>query len=423
MDPRRSLDVLSLRISGRVERQIIERRISRLVERNSSLGAYAGLTRSSLMLSGISVLTSNVRAVNLVLPSLSATGIFAGIRTAIEVGVDLSRKMERKIRLISLSGPLSKRDYAAVHRLLTEELHLAERDWELVPAVGLSALAVHANDLWIATHWTTAHALDIRCRLGLLAPRQVVYLIQDYEPSFLPASTDAFVAASTYRAGFVPLVNSTPLAAALVRNAGLDVEVGQVFAPQLDLARLRQASVERPSHPRREVLFYGRPSKPRNMFNLGVSALRKVTATFSDASRWTFTSMGENHRPVMLTGGVRLQPLGALSWSGYFETLATAPVLLSLQASPHPSHPPLDMVVSGGLAVTNDVDSTRGGLHANLHVGNADPDALAEILIDLMTRVSSEAYCVNAFDSALVSKLGVPLRQALDSVSKKLNAG
>jgi hypothetical protein len=375
------------------------------------------------MLASVEKSTSERPAVNLVLPALSAGGLFAGVRTAVEVGVSVSRALDRKLRVISFAGPHTRSDYLAVERLLTEDFHISRANWEIVAAADVDAIKTQDDDVWIATYWTTAHALDVRSRLGLLDPNKVIYLIQDYEPSFLPASTDGAIAASTYRAGFVPLVNSAPLASALERNAGLRVDTHQVFAPQLDLVRLHQVSTERhTANSSPEILFYGRPSKPRNMFNLGVAALRRVVQSADRSSGWTFSSVGEKHRPVALGGGVHIRSLGSLSWSGYFERIAKAQIMFSLQASPHPSHPPLDMVVSGGLAVTNEVDDTRADLHGLLAVAAADPDALAA-KVELQMKSALNSDLTHEFDSAFVSKLGVPLNEALLVVAKMVSAG
>lgn len=408
------------RVVGRIERQRIERQILAGVQEasNDMHNSYLGLSRHSLMLACIKSGGTYRPSVNLVLPSISSGGLFAGVRTAVEVGVALAQIYNRKLRLFSFSGPSLKEDIAALSNMLSSDFHLRDSDWELVPAVAINSSRVHEDDVWIATYWTTAHALDIRCRLGRLAPSNVIYLIQDYEPSFLPASTDAFIATSTYRAGFIPLVNSSPLASALHRHVGLNVDPQQVFAPQLDLRRLEASSRQRSENGiRREVLFYGRPSKPRNMFNLGVSALRSLTHADRAASEWSFSSMGERHRPIQLANGAHLRPLGPLSWSGYFERIAEAPILLSLQASPHPSHPPLDMVVSGGMAVTNEVDCTRAGLHQNLLVGNADPDELSERLRHLI-RTYTVGSGVHPYDPDFVNQLGIPLTQALEVLAE-----
>lgn len=410
------------RALGRMERLKIEKIIRASVLENASAGAFLGLTRFSLMLTSLDSARSQRPSVNLVLPAISASGLFAGVRTAIEVGVEISRIFGLKLRLISFEGPHSKGDIVALERLMEEEFHMGKNEWGVVPATDIHIFSAHDDDVWIATYWTTAHALDVRSRLGLLNPNNVIYLIQDYEPSFLPASTDAAIAASTYHAGFVTLVNSAPLASALLRHAGIRVDKNQVFAPQLDIERLQRVSTQRvlqSSSP--EILFYGRPSKPRNMFNLGVATLRRVIQSSDLAQGWTITSIGEKHEAVSLGSGRRLRSLGALSWSEYFERIAGASVMLSLQASPHPSHPPLDMVVSGGLAVTNEVDHTRENLHKNLAVAEADPDALA-IKLEAQMDTSLNSTLCPVFDSEFMSKLGVPMSNAVEAAVKNLYA-
>ena len=400
-----------VRLAARLERISLKRRGVAAVRENPSLGAYSDLTSHSLTLANLKLSQGRAPAVNLLLPALSAGGLFAGVRTAIDVGVEVARALNRRVRLVAFSGPYSRVDHLAVRRLMEEDFRLKDGEWELVSSAELSNLEVNPSDVWIATYWTTAHALDVRARLGMLDPSRVIYLIQDYEPSFLPASTDAFTAASTYKAGFVNLVNSAPLASALLRNAGVAVERNLVFAPQLDLGRLQQIRRDPSSgNSGLEVIFYGRPSKPRNMFSLGVAAMRLVVQN-SDIADWKFSSVGEGHNPLSLGKGLTLNPLGSLTWAGYFERIARSQVMLSLQASPHPSHPPLDMVVSGGLAVTNEVDGTRASLHRRLEVADADPDQLAGKLVTQM-RSAESSGSANGFDATFVSKLGVPMVEA-----------
>ena len=68
-----------------------------------------------------------------------------------------------------------------------------------------------ASDYWLASHSKTAHALQVACDVGVIDRARVAYLIQDYEPGFTAWSTESVLAEATYRAGFVPIVNSTPL--------------------------------------------------------------------------------------------------------------------------------------------------------------------------------------------------------------------
>ncbi len=125
------------------------------------------------------------------------------------------------------------------------------------------------DDVWIATHWKTAHPIDVAVTAGVIGRERVVYLVQDYEPGFSPWSTEYAVAASTYRAGFRMLVNSEPLRRYLAEVEALDVPRERTFAPHLDLELLDRVADARRHEDVVRVLFYGRPSKHRNLFRLG----------------------------------------------------------------------------------------------------------------------------------------------------------
>ena len=100
------------------------------------------------------------------------------------------------------------------------------------------------------------------------------------------------------------------------------------------------------------------------------------TASGSPHSRWLHpssaptccfrsTSAGEKHRNVDLGHGHKLESLWltAVERLRTLEYIASANVVLSLQHSPHPSHPPFDAAISGARAVTNEFYGTRAGLH------------------------------------------------------------
>lgn len=377
--------------------------------------AFSGLHRLSLAASSVTLDDSVPRHITLILPEVHPSSIFAGIRTALEIGSGLSNRSGLPLRVLSLSAALKPVDQDAVRALLSREFGL-ERSatTSILPITALAGLSVNSNDLWIGTHWTTAHPLDVAARLGVIRPEQVVYIVQDYEPGFYPWSTDFALARSTYNAGFTTVVNSTPLASYLKSHEPLEVDDGLIFAPSLDFGRLREAAGSRVRGPAMKVLFYGRPSKPRNLFNIGISALRLASAT-SSAEGTVFTSAGETHGPVDLAHG-RLKAWGKLPWNRYFEELATSDVVLSLQHSPHPSHPPLDAVVSGAFAVTNELEGTRAELHPRLLTAEPDATALARRVTEALDLARSTTPA--AYDEAFVSTLGRPLDSVVGRVAE-----
>lgn len=377
--------------------------------------AHAGLSGAALALAAIRPTPDATRHINLVLSDFLPDRIFAGIHTALDCAQRLSAQTGLPVRLVTLSERFGQAEALRASGILSRRFGA---DVTVAHRTALIETAFHPDDVWVVTHWTTAHPAAVATLSGALRTEQIVYLIQDYEPGFHAWSTAHAVARATYAAGFHHLVNSAPLANYLRNVAGVPVDDACVFAPALDIERMhRVADSRRPGAVR--VLFYGRPSKPRNLYSLGIAALiETVTRLGSRASDVEFFSVGEAHDPVDLGHGVQLKSLGALSWNEYFEILPSANVVLSLQASPHPSHPPLEAAISGAFAVTNEFEHTRAGLHDRLMVATAAPESLATALITAVERASAEGPA--PFTPLVDGVLGGSLDDALSEIVRRL---
>ena len=343
--------------------------------------------------------------VNLVLSGLSPGARFAGVATALEVGAGLARRLGMPLRIVVLdeSQTSSERDRVAA------ELHDLDPRPSVVSRADLGGTAFGEGDLWLVTHWTTAYAAHVAVLADRIRPERVISLVQDYEPGFVGWSVASEAATTTYRAGFTLLINSSPLARHL-RAQGVETDDDLVFAPRLldDIAP-RQASAP----PR--VFFYGRPSKPRNLFRLGVAALDAAAAQLGPAAAGIeFVSAGEPHADVPLAGGAVLRSRGALGIAAYRDLLATSRVALSLQASPHPSHPPLEAALAGAVAITNTFGSTRDDLHPRLRPVAADVEALAGAIVDALAEPP-----VTASEPMVSGVLGRDLDDVLDGLAAR----
>ncbi|MBJ7354162.1 MAG: hypothetical protein JHC98_04995 [Thermoleophilaceae bacterium] len=331
----------------------------------------------TLVLNGVSPF-SKQRSVNLLVPSANPAQAFAGVRTAIEFGSLVASGLALPLQVgttaargANRNGPLDP-SFLAGGDSRVELFRLGDGE----------PMAASHGDIWIATHWTTAHALDIAARLGRIDRRRVIYLVQDYEPGFMPWSSAFALARATYHAGFTIVCNSLPLATYLETQEGLGVVRDRVFAPHLPESRLRDVASTRVSDSRIGVLFYARPTKPRNLFAIGSTALRiAIDELGNEARTCNFFTAGERHDQIATPSGVNVQQLGQTGWDGYFELLQRVRVGLSLMYSAHPSHPPLEVAVSGGSAVTNRFSNSRDALHPRIEAVEADPDELAQALV------------------------------------------
>jgi hypothetical protein len=362
---------------------------------------------------GVRLAARKQRYVNLVLPEISRASFFAGLRTALACGTLLADELDASIRIISYGVPMRDSDVIWLKAIIRKEMGFTGDRIEMLSGWGMTDFQFSAEDIFVATYWTTAHALDVAARSNLIDPNRVFYLIQDYEANFYAGSTESAVAQSTYHAGFRPLVNSMPLQGFLQRREGIAIPDEFVFRPDLDLARLSETSALRHESGDVTVGFYGRPSKPRNSFALGVSSLRAADRELKQRGiAAKYVSMGEPHPPIRIGSDITMTSVGKLAWERYFTLLAQMDTLLSLQQSPHPSHPPLDAVASGGYAVTNDMDESRAGLSPRLFAVPNDPAALGSAIADAV-QVGRLENSAGRFDEKFIEQLGRPLTDVI----------
>ncbi|MBI4892559.1 MAG: hypothetical protein HY821_18180 [Acidobacteria bacterium] len=217
---------------------------------------------------------------------------------------------------------------------------------------------VGKRDLWLATHWTTAQA--VKPILDLMHRRWFLYLIQDFEPGFYPWSSNYALSLETYQMPHRAIVNERFLADYLVeRRAGLYAEAGFgaqhaiAFDPAVDRRVFYPPTQSSPGSKRR-LLFYARPTNPRNLFGLGLQALRAAVRNGVFSGDWEFLSIGSRGSlPVLdLGSGLQLRPEPWAGYSAYADLLRTADLLLCPMLSPHTSYPVLEMAACGGTVVT-----------------------------------------------------------------------
>ena len=222
---------------------------------------------------------------------------------------------------------------------------------------------VGQDDLWLATHWTTAQA--VRPVLERMRRPWFLYLVQDFEPGFYAWSSNYALALETYGLPHRAAINEAFLADHLrTQGPGLYADPAfldqrcVVFEPAVDRRVFHPPGPPQPgavpARPRR-LLFYARPTNARNMLGLGLQALRAAIAAGAFPGAWEFVSIGgRGSVPVFdLGGGHALRPAPWASYGGYGDALRGADILLCPMLSPHTSYPVLEMAACGGTVVTN----------------------------------------------------------------------
>ena len=362
--------------------------------------------------------------VALVLPGVRAGQMFAGIRTAIVAAAIVGRELGRSVRVVV--ADVEEIDGAAlaaeISGILQEEGLPDQADGLSVSVQGRRETNHHTEDVWIATYWTTAVALSQLVEDGRVDRRRVIYLVQDFEPAFHPWGRDFIDARSTYELGFAPLVNSSSLARFLRREGVPGVENRFVFAPTIETAPLRAAADRwQPEPDVLRVLFYARPSKPRNLYGAGVDGLRRWIAMREPGARVVVTLAGETMSvPPLLGDDVEIRNLGKVSFGEYYDELSRTDLGLALMLSPHPSHLALEMPMAGIPTVTNDFLGARSAWVEGLHLADPDPDGIAAAMHEA-SREAIDRSRHRALD--VPAELGRPLGEAVADRVRTLGEG
>lgn len=365
-------------------------------------------------------------ALNVLLPALSQARMTGGPNTVLNLTCRAAARGVRVRYLSCLADP--DPDLAGIRGHLATLTGLGPLDdqVELVATrPGTAPFDIGEKDVFCATFWPTAHIA--RKATALTRRSTFLYVIQDYEPAFYPWSTEFALAAETYSLDFVPIVNESFLLDFLVTNRiGRFADpafalAGAVFEPAVDRSRFYPPAPT-PSGPTRRLLFYARPSKPRNLFHLGLEALRQTVAAgvFADEP-WELVSAGEDLPPLPLGPDSFLAHQPWLGYDGYAALLRSCDIVFSLMHSPHTSYPPLEAAACGATVVTNTFDVKTQDRLSRLSgdIISAPPFArdLAGALADARERVKRQG-------GARQDKLCLPkdwdsaLSQAVDRVAR-----
>ena len=198
------------------------------------------------------------------------------------------------------------------------------------------------SDAAIATSWPSAFPLVRHDRTGAK-----FFLVQDWEPAFHPAGSASAVLDQAARFGIPGIVNTPGLADAY-RAAG---SPALSFRPAVDRGRFHPAADARPERPAR-IVFYARPSVPRNAFALGLRALRRLKADHGDGVE--IVAVGESWHPGAFGVGDVLENRGDVrDMDALAELYRSSHVGLFFMLTRHPSYLPLEWMASGLAVVTN----------------------------------------------------------------------
>lgn len=335
---------------------------------------------------------------NVLLPSLSASGAFGGLATQVTLPIQMfSHGLAQKgwkLRFISLKS-VGDSDNLAKNRIIKHNLNPDIVSFHFLDGnnqVPISANDVFLGSLWFCHLWALP-LLEFQFQCFGGPKRPYISLIQDYEPNFHPWSSAFMLARGAYDSDWPKRVifNSSELAEYYKRQ-GHKFQRSAIFEPVLNNSLRETLQAGTAQKKERRILFYGRPDDRRNCFYLGRRALEIWSERYEDSSSWKVISVGAKHPPFPLANGASIEVLGKLPLEQYIDQLQRAAVGLSLMASPHPSYPPLEMAHFGALTISNSFDcKSISAWHENLiETSLTNADEIAKALIDCCSKFSDD---------------------------------
>jgi glycosyltransferase involved in cell wall biosynthesis len=222
-----------------------------------------------------------------------------------------------------------------------------------------------------ATSWETAypvlasHARGVRC-----------YFVQDFEPWFYPAGSEALLAEATYRFGFHGVTAGRWLADMLTRDYGMTADH---FDFGCDLGHYRLD----PAMERTGICYYARFTKPRRAFELGLAALELFAARHPGVDIHLY---GDDV-PRLPFRAINHGTLGPEQLNDVYNRCVAG---LALSAT-NVSLVPHEMLAAGCLPVVNDAEHNRIVLdNSEVVYVPPTPFELADALSALIERPATE---------------------------------
>lgn len=339
------------------------------------------------------------RRVNIVTSTIDFRYLFGGYFAVFSLALKLNQA-GFKVRLV-LTDPVDYRP--AFWRQEIKKYHGLAGFFDVVevaPNYERNPLEVSSKDQFIATSWWTAFAAHSGAeQLGL---KRFIYLSQDFEPFFYPASSFYALALQSYSFPHYAIF-STEYLREYSRVHGHGVfkegrEKGDAnsvsFPNAIKAPTPKRERLERTG--KRRVLVYARPEDHanRNCFQLAALGLTEaVKQGHFERDQWELHGIGSVQivGSMKLTNKADLQLLPKVSLTEYYNMLPNYDVGLSLMLTPHPSLVPMDMAASGLVTVTNTFDiKTKDKLEkisSNLVVVEPTIDGIRDGLIEASTRV------------------------------------
>lgn len=293
--------------------------------------------------------SAGVARITMVTDSIARSSLLGGVGTALIFCTMLANRMEASLRIATRTEPPTAGDIESF--LALWKVHIDNGvQFAFAPINGeLYELDVFENELFVTTSWWSTAAT-----LNAVTPTSIFYLLQEDERMFYPFGDDRHRCDAIMSNREIQFIVNTELLFNHLIDTGLDSigTRGVWFEPAFPKWIYNKKPDNKDG--KRKLFFYARPDNPRNLFYLGIEVIdQAIQSGALDLANWDVYLVGKNIPALEFTNGYQPIYSEGLTWQNYAALIGTIDLGLSLMSTPHPSYPPLDLVASGALVVTN----------------------------------------------------------------------
>jgi len=334
------------------------------------------------------------KRINIVTDSIGSGSLFGGVGTALIFTTLLANRLGADLRIITRT---ERPQAANVDHILSVYGMALQGEIQfsfLPPYDHKQSIDFLETEIFVTTSWWTTSAT-----LASVPASSIIYLLQEDERMFYPFGDDRLRCEKLLHNRDIRFVINTQLLFDHFVSEGFSNirDHGSWFEPSFPAQVFHPRPVE--SKDKYKFFFYARPNNLRNLFYLGIEVIDAAVAQqLLDPDEWEIILVGKDIPDIVFEGGHVPTKYENMSWSEYADLAGTIDLGLSLMYTPHPSYPPLDLVASGAVVVTNQFGDKQD-----------------------LTQYSANLLCVEANREALLGAVRQGVALAKDQIARENN--
>ena len=392
---RESLNLVPARMQHSLRKALIQRRnaVPKTVE------ALARRAFPNLVPLNVQIDAQAVPHVTMITDSVAPGQLMGGVGTAVLLSAMLAQHRRQPLRIVTRQFRCTD---AAVRALLDIQGIPFNQSIEILFSDGSSesaAVPLGPRDLVITTSWWVTSATR-----HSVPAHQILYLLQEDERMFYPGGDQHLLCDEVLNDTDIRYAVNTDLLLSHFKdsNTAGPANRGLAFEPAFP------SSIYYPeAHgPKYNLVFYARPSHPRNLFLRGVEVLQRAIAEgILPPDQWNIHFFGVDI-PRVDFGARFINYHDTLSWSDYATLIRKADLGFSLMYTPHPSYPPLDLAASGAVVVTNAFGNkgTKAQYSDNILYAPLSVDGLLQGIREGVARVVEDTSRQHAYQNCNLNR-------------------